>query len=102
MDSETYTVTVDSTAITTPVVDINGTITNSYWWDGYTNYPYTGWTYYPQTIYKYQIICPRCKTSNWLELDTIVACAGKKCNAKLKAVTQQADYEIPVTVAAAA
>lgn len=51
----------------------------------------------PYTIYLYQIFCPKknCNTANWLKLDTITPCT--KCGAKLKAVMESADYEIPVT-----
>lgn len=67
-------------------------------------HPYINWTYpywnvtYPATIYKYQIFCPRCETPNWLELDKIEVCTKVKCGAKLKAVTQRVDYEVPVTI----
>jgi len=67
-------------------------------------YPYTGNTTtsnilynYTSTIYKYQIKCPGrgCKTFNWLEIDKISPCV--KCGLKLKAVSEQADFEIEVT-----
>jgi hypothetical protein len=59
---------------------------------GYYNYTYT----WPYTVYLYQIKCPirACKTMNWLELDKIKPCT--KCGARLKAVSEQADFEIPV------
>ena len=75
------------------------------WPSNYTYYTYP----YPTTIYKYQIQCPKCKTMNWLQLDIITECTGyldketgpnkrkqSKCGASLKAVTRQADYELPV------
>jgi phage FluMu protein Com len=58
------------------------------------------------SIYYYQITCPKCKTLNWAEVDKIVACKGTtqarnnrvvSCGAKLKAVLDTVDYEIPVT-----
>ena len=55
------------------------------------------WTYpYTNTIYLYQIKCPKssCKKMNWLKLDTITGCIN--CGAKLKAVSEQAEYEIEV------
>lgn len=56
----------------------------------------SNWTVsYPTYIYMYQIKCPKCKTMNWLKLDTITPCT--KCEAKLKAVSEQAEYEIAVT-----
>lgn len=66
----------------------------------YTYYTYPYWSYpsFQATIYKYQIICPRCHTNNWLELDKITMCTKTKCGAKLKAVINQADYEVPVVV----
>ena len=70
------------------------------WWNPTTTptYPqYTYWYNYSPTIYMYQIKCPKCQTMNWAQLDTIKICTGNKCVAKLKAVSNQADYEIPVT-----
>ena len=48
-------------------------------------------------IYLYQIFCPKkgCNTVNWLKLDAITPCT--KCKAKLKAVSEQADYEIAIS-----
>lgn len=76
---------------------------DNYWWhncwSGCTCNTYTyKWTYpITTTVYKYQIICPAkgCGTSNWLELDVITPCT--KCGAKLKAVSEKVDYEVPVT-----
>ena len=66
-------------------------------WDvGTPNYQYYSTFTWPQTIYKYQISCPKCNKFNWLELDKIVECTGKKCGAKLKAVSTKADYEVAV------
>lgn len=67
---------------------------NYYWTTGSSTN--LNWT---TTIYKfkYQIRCPfkTCKTYNWLELDTITPCTS--CGLKLKAVSEQADFEIEVT-----
>lgn len=61
-------------------------------WDNWT----TGTYYYGSYIYLYQIKCPKktCGTYNWLQLDIIKPCSN--CGAKLKAVNNQPDYEIPV------
>jgi hypothetical protein len=60
----------------------------------YYTYPYN--TY----IYLYQITCPKCSTMNWAQVDNVVVCQGmlgkKLCGARLKAVIDQVDYEIPV------
>jgi phage FluMu protein Com len=84
-------------------ISYGNTTTGGYYVGG-TWYPYTNWSWpywnysVPTTIYKYQVKCPRCNTMNWLELDKITTCTGPKrlCGAKLKAVTKQADYEVPV------
>lgn len=70
---------------------------SNYW---YYDWPNTSnnftWTY-NHTIYKYQIKCPatKCKKMNWLELDKITPCVN--CGMKLKAVSEQADFEVEVT-----
>lgn len=62
----------------------------------YSDYTYS-WPYYTNH-YFYQVKCPKksCKTFNWLELDIIKACIN--CGSKLQAVSNKADFEIPVTV----
>lgn len=63
-----------------------------YGWGSTTPYVWS----YTTTVYKYQVKCPvkLCKKMNWLELDKITPCS--KCGAKLKAVSEQADFEIEV------
>lgn len=79
----------------TLVGDASSTI-NSHLCGSWCNH-WTTW-YYPTTFtkYLYQIICPHkgCKTSNWLELDTIKDCS--KCGSTLKAVRKVADYEVEI------
>ena len=82
------------------VAGVVGSTTNfDYHIGDYWHYPYTwhswDWSTYPysKTIYKYQLICPRCGKTNWAEIDKVVVCA---CGARLKAVTNKVDYEIPV------
>jgi len=101
-----------------PVDVINNSITTTIntpsttWWDDSYARQWTSGTYsytYATTIYMYQLICPRCKTTNWGQVDTVVECKGmlpsrirgrkvveEKCGAKLKAVSQPVDFEIPV------
>lgn len=60
---------------------------------------YTSWSYtYP--VYYYQVTCPRCKNILWAEQDKITECQGKigrkACGAKIKAVIEKIDFEIPV------
>lgn len=72
------------------------TITVPYWDNTTTgNTHYTYWSY-PNYVYLYQIRCPKksCKTYNWLQIDVITECTG--CRSKLKAIRDQADYEIPI------
>lgn len=80
-----------------PAISQTITTTNSTW-NGTSTFTWPNIYYYtyPSTIYLYQIKCPRtrCKTFNWLQLDTITPC--RACGAKLKAVSQTADYEIEV------
>ena len=72
------------------------TVSDSLYWN--TSYP-TYW-YYPTTIYMYQLVCPRCKTTNWGQLDILINCKGtykrKPCEASLKAVSKRAEYEVEV------
>ena len=71
-----------------------------------TEWSPTYWYNYNYSVYYYQITCPKCKTLNWAEVDKIVTCKGTtqarnnrtvSCGAKLKAVLDTVDYEIPVT-----
>lgn len=77
--------------------------------DSTTYYPYKynnnvsnnlGYWWYstPEYIYLYQVKCPKrgCKANNWLQLDRVTPCT--KCGAKLKAVSDKVDFEIPITV----
>lgn len=88
-------ITVNNTA-NTPIG--NGiTTTTAYPYDTYWGTGVSTWSYpYYITVYKYQIKCPvrACKTRNWLEIDKITPCTS--CGAKLKAVSEQADFEVPV------
>jgi hypothetical protein len=85
INSTEYKITIPSTDTTT-------------WYIG--DYPpqsnFNYYDIYPSVIYKYQVKCPKssCKTNNWLEIDKVKPCV--KCGAKLKAVLNEADYEIPV------
>lgn len=62
--------------------------------------PYTTTWTYTNTVYMYQLLCPRCSTPNWGELDKIIICKGKigrkLCSAKLKAIKEVVDFEVPV------
>lgn len=99
-----YEVTVSNVTNTADSLVSTGTSTTGggYWSNGVWISPYDGYytsptiTYwqYPSTIYMYQITCPRCKKMNWMQLDVVTPCT--KCKAQLKAVTKQADYEVPV------
>jgi hypothetical protein len=75
--------------------------------DTYNCYPYTStpyqyvWHYcngQEKTIVveKYQLICPKCDTTNWGEIEEIVVCSKKGCGKTLKATKRVADYEIVV------
>ena len=72
-------------------------------------YRYDNWTIptsstyswsYTTTVYMYQLICPRCFEPNWGEIDKVVTCKGKiskkACGAKLKAIKEVVDFEVPV------
>lgn len=96
---------IDNITVGTGTTTVGSYTTGGYYdslgvWHPYYNYyPYTyWWPSYPTTIYKYQIKCPRCGTFNWLELEKIEVCRKPKCGAKLKAVTKEADFEVPVSV----
>jgi hypothetical protein len=98
-----YTVGTATTGTTASHSIIND---NYYWYQPYTTYPYT-WTTSTK-VYMYQLICPKCKTTNWGEIDQVVTCTGvyaqekrpggKKimCEATLKAVSKHVDFEVPV------
>lgn len=88
-----YSITVDTRTSDSTV---------KHWWEydrGTTTanftYPTSTW-YYSSPIYMYQVFCPvrKCKTANWLQLDTMKPCTN--CGAKLKAVSSKADYEVEV------
>lgn len=51
---------------------------------------------YKEYVYLYQVECPKrsCKTMNWLELDKVTECT--KCESRLKAVSDDADFEVKV------
>lgn len=76
---------------------------NGDWWKDTTS-PYTiigNSTFsYTNTVYMYQLICPRCKTTNWGQVNQVVTCSGKvgrkACTAKIKAIKDVVDYEVPV------
>src|SRR3989304_4156882 len=92
-----YTVTVDSNSESATTTFLNtSSITSHYCgstWCNHYPYTYSYWTY-PATIYMYQIKCPKCKAQNWLQLDMVTPC--KRCASKLKAVSNKADFEIPI------
>ena len=81
------------------IITIPNTSTISHGYYPTTTAPISNTYWYGNTIYKfkYQIQCPAktCKTMNWMELDTITPCA--KCGLKLKAVSEQADFEVEVS-----
>jgi hypothetical protein len=71
---------------------------NTYYPD---NYPQVYWYTYPQkTVYKYQVICPRCSTTSWAEVDETITCTGSfkagECGARIKVVLERVDYEVEV------
>ena len=66
------------------------------WGSGDWQWNYPSYYFFPNTVYKYQLICPKCSTSNWGELDILVHCTGKKCDATLKAVLKKATFEVEV------
>ena len=89
-EADAYTFTVNSN--TTPIND---------WWTPST----TTWTTGTSYIYMYQITCPRCEHLNWGQVDQIITCKGERqarnnkrvsCGARIKAVLDTVDYEVPV------
>lgn len=61
------------------------------------NLTYSNWLYqWKEYVYLYQVQCPKrsCKTMNWLELDKVKECT--KCSSRLKAVSDDADFEVKV------
>lgn len=63
-----------------------------YWCNHTTAYP----TYYsyPTYIYLYQIVCPKCEISNFIELEKIIPCTS--CSATLKATAEIPDFTVSV------
>lgn len=88
-ESDVYSVTIGTTNNTGDYWKPSSTykLDNSY-----TNLSY----WYPNTIYMYQIRCPKrgCKKMNWAQLDVITPC--RNCGARLKAVSDQPDFIVPV------
>jgi ribosomal protein S27E len=79
-------------------VSITSTLEPTNWY-----YPYSTNSYsysYTTPIYFYQVTCPKCKNMLWAEPDRITTCQGKAgrkvCGARIKAVLETVDYEIPV------
>lgn len=80
--------------------------TNEYdWWNVYPATNTVSWNY-TSPVYYYQITCPKCRHLNWAAVDQVITCKGETtarnnrtvaCKAKIKAVLEQVDYEIPVT-----
>jgi hypothetical protein len=75
------------------------------WYKNTSSYNNMSWSY-TSPVYYYQITCPKCRHLNWAEVDKIITCKGETtarnnrtvaCKAKIKAVLEQVDYEIPVT-----
>lgn len=77
-------------------VEVSDTIntSNTYYWSDYNTYTVPSTFTWTTTIYLYQLKCPKCRASNWGELDKIVTC--KKCSSSLKAVSKKVDYEIAI------
>lgn len=82
----------------------NSTI-NEDWWKNTSTYSNIYWNN-TNTVYYYQITCPKCNTLNWAEVDKIITCKGETqarnnrkvpCGARIKAVLEQVDFEVPVT-----
>lgn len=74
------------------------------WWKTSSTYSNVYWSTSP--VYYYQITCPKCNTLNWAEVDRIITCKGETqarnnrkvpCGARIKAVLEQVDFEVPVT-----
>lgn len=89
-----YSIAVDSSSSTNGSISIGGNFTGDIWGTGGTWWTWPNTNYFASTIFMYELKCPRCKTRNWGQIDAIVSC--KKCTAKLKAVSQEVDFEIPV------
>lgn len=101
----------ESQTVVSPNITIgNGISANNTWIPNSTFY-YSDWYWSTKTIYKYQLICPKCKTTNWGELDEIITCTGnlptrirnrkpfkEACKANLRAVSKSVDFDIPVGV----
>ena len=91
-------VVVNNNSVTTPTPKYNTyTGTGSSISIGGNTWPNNTYWYYPTTtVYLYQIKCPasKCRKMNWLEIDKIKPCVG--CGARLKAVSEQADFEVAV------
>lgn len=107
---------IDVSNVTTPPLQSNiplrgNSQTNaswdgSYYYDWYPRTTYTSYVSWTTTVYMYQLICPRCGKTNWGQIDTVVECSGElktfgskkrvKCGAKIKAVKEKVDYEVPV------
>ena len=68
----------------------------NYYTDTTTSNNVNWWGTYKEYVYLYQIQCPKrsCKTMNWLELDKVKECAN--CDSRLKAVADDADFEVKV------
>jgi hypothetical protein len=82
-------------------VQVSGDPPNLNYYDRTWTSPYTTtWSYGTTTVYMYQLICPRCFEPNWGEIDAVVTCSGKigrkTCGAKLKAIKEKVDFEVPV------
>lgn len=97
--TESQTVDIRNNSQTTTTVDNTYLGDSSFYVSPNTTWNNIGWTY-SSTIYMYQLICPRCKTTNWGAIDVVVNCKGKlnrkNCQATLKAVSNKVDYEVPV------
>jgi hypothetical protein len=113
-ESDAYVIKVDNNAGSLPLAPISNytgaasSVTNftsgvtshlcGSWCNHSSTYVYSWpdtYTYYGNH-YFYQIKCPKkgCKSFNWLEIDVIKSCYN--CGSKLKAVSNHADFEIPV------
>lgn len=97
----TYTIQVKTSDTTTisDTLDFNYTTTHNCYYgcncgSSYWNWSPSIWYSYSTTKYLYQIKCPKCKKTNWLELDTVKECI--KCDSTLKAVSKKVDFEIEI------
>ena len=98
--SGTKTISSSNSTATHSIINDNWYTTPSTW---YYTYPYI--YNYGTKVYMYQLICPKCKTTNWGEIDQVVTCTGEEkrlsgkkisCKATLKAIKTPVDFEIPV------